>query len=206
MARYLDIHPADPQPRLIGQAVTMLREGGVIAYPTDSGYALGCAMGNVAGKERIAEIRQVDRHHQYTLMCSDFAQLGTMVMLSNAQFRAIKAATPGPYTFILKGTDEVPKKMLDPKKKTVGVRISAHVVVQALLRELGEPMLTSTLILPGEENPMVDGWTVKEELDHVVDAVLDSGDVGLASTTVIDLSGDGAEVLRHGAGATDMFE
>lgn len=206
MARYLDVHPTDPQPRLIGQAVAVLREGGVIAYPTDSGYALGCALGNIAGKDRIAAIRQVGKNHHYTLMCSDFAQLGTMVMLSNAQFRAIKAATPGPYTFILRATDEVPKKLLDPKKKTVGVRISAHTVVQALLSELGEPMLTSTLILPGEDTPMIDGWAVKDELDHAVDVVLDSGDAGHDPTTVIDLVGDTAEVLRRGAGATGMFE
>lgn len=205
MARYLDVHPVDPQPRLVTQAVALLQEGGVIAYPTDSGYALGCALGNAEGKERISTIRQLGNKHQFALMCSDFAQLGQLVMMSNQQFRALKSATPGPYTFILRGTPEVPRRLLDPKRKTVGVRISADALVQALLTELGEPMLTSTLILPGTSDPQTDGWQVKETLDHAVDAVLDTGECGREPTTVIDLSGPEAVVVRQGAGDASLF-
>lgn len=206
MARYLDVHPVDPQPRSIKQAVETLREGGLIAYPTDSGYALGAALGNQSAKDRIRDIRRLDDKHHYTLVCADFAQLGHFVHVDNAVFRAVKAATPGSYTFILPATGEVPRKLLHPKKKTVGVRIPEHPVVRALLAELGEPMLTSTLILPGETEPMTDGWQVKEELDHVVDVVIDSGECGTEPTTVVDLSGDGAEVLRVGAGDPSRFE
>ncbi|MFC7488688.1 L-threonylcarbamoyladenylate synthase [Knoellia sp. CPCC 206453] len=206
MARYLDVHPVDPQPRSIKQAVDTLREGGLIAYPTDSGYALGAALGNQSAKDRIRDIRQLDDKHHYTLVCADFAQLGHFVHVDNAVFRAVKASTPGPYTFILPATGEVPRRVLHPKKKTVGVRIPEHPVVQALLAELGEPMLTSTLILPGATEPMTDGWQVKEELDHVVDVVIDSGECGTEPTTVIDLSGDVAEVLRVGAGDPSRFE
>lgn len=206
MARYLDVHPVDPQPRAIKQAVDTLREGGLIAYPTDSGYALGAALGNQSAKDRIRDIRRLDDKHHYTLVCADFAQLGHFVHVDNAVFRAVKASTPGSYTFILPATGEVPRKLLHPKKKTVGVRIPEHPVVQALLAELGEPMLTSTLILPGQTEPMSDGWQVKEELDHVVDVVIDSGECGTEPTTVIDLSGDGAEILRVGAGDPSRFE
>ena len=205
MARYLDVHPVDPQPRLVSQAVKTLQEGGVIAYPTDSGYALGCTLGNAEGKERISTIRQLGNKHQFALMCSDFAQLGQLVMMSNRQFRALKSATPGPYTFVLRGTPEVPKRLLDPKRKTVGVRISGDRLVQALLEELGEPMLTTTLILPGEETPMTDGWQVKDTLDNAVDVVIDTGECGVEPTTVIDLSGDEPEVLRQGAGDASLF-
>ncbi|KGN33367.1 translation factor Sua5 [Knoellia sinensis KCTC 19936] len=206
MARYLDVHPVDPQPRLIGQAVSALREGGLIAYPTDSGYALGAALGNQEAKDRIRDIRRLDDKHHYTLVCADFAQLGHFVHVDNAVFRAVKASTPGPYTFILPATGEVPRKLLHPKKKTVGVRIPDYPVVRALLAELGEPILTSTLILPGETEPMTDGWQVKEELDHAVDVVIDAGEAGREPTTVVDLSGDVPEVLRVGAGDPSRFE
>jgi tRNA threonylcarbamoyl adenosine modification protein (Sua5/YciO/YrdC/YwlC family) len=206
MARYLDVHPVDPQPRAIGQAVAMIRDGGLVAYPTDSGYALGCALGNQEGKERIVRIRHLDDKHHFTLVCADFAQLGQLVHIDNRVFRAIKAATPGPYTFILPATKEVPRRLLHPKKKTVGVRIPDNRVVQALLAEHGEPFLSSTLILPGEEAPMTDGWLVKEELDHQVDAVIDAGECGADPTTVIDFSDGTPDVTRVGAGDPAPFQ
>ena len=206
MATYLDVHPVDPQPRAIRTAVQTLRDGGLIAYPTDSGYALGAMLGNQDAKERIRDIRKLDDRHHFTLVCSDFAQLGQFVIIDNAVFRAIKAATPGPYTFILPATKEVPRRLLHAKKKTVGVRIPEHPVVRALLAELGEPLLSSTLILPGESEPMTDGWTVKDTLDHQVDVVLDSGECGTEPTTVVDFSEGGAEVVRVGAGDPSRFE
>ena len=206
MARYLDVHPVNPQERLVAQAAAVIRDGGLVAYPSDSAYALGCALDNPAGRQRIIDIRKLDDKHHFTLMCADFAQMGQYVDMSNSVFRALKAATPGPYTFILKATPEVPRKLANAKKHTVGVRISADVLIQDLLRELGEPMLSSTLILPGEEEPMTDGWTVKEELDHSVDIVIDTGECGLEPTTVVDLSSGEAEVVRVGAGDPAPFE
>ncbi|GAB3082256.1 L-threonylcarbamoyladenylate synthase [Pedococcus soli] len=200
------MHPVDPQPRAIGQAVQLIRDGGLVAYPTDSGYALGCALGNQDGKDRIAAIRHLGDKHHYTLVCADFAQLGQLVHIDNSVFRAIKAATPGSYTFILPATKEVPRRLLHPKKKTVGVRIPDNRVVQALLAELGEPILSSTLILPGETDPMTEGWLVKEELDHQVDAVIDSGECGTEPTTVVDFSDGAPEVVRIGAGDPSPFE
>lgn len=206
MAKYLDVHPKDPQPRLIQQAVAMLRDDKLVAYPTDSCYALGAALGSHSAAERIRQIRNLDERHHFTLMCSDFGQLGQLVRLDNSAFRAIKAATPGPYTFILPATKEVPKRLAHPKKKTVGVRIPSHPVALALLAELGEPMLTSTLLLPGEESPLTEGWLVKEALDHAVDAVIDAGDCGTEPTTVIDWSEGYPEVVRVGAGDPSRFE
>ncbi|PKW25375.1 L-threonylcarbamoyladenylate synthase [Phycicoccus duodecadis] len=201
MARYLDVHPVDPQPRAIAQTVDILRAGGLVAYPTDSGYALGALMGDQQAKDRIRTIRRLDDRHHYTLVCRDFAQLGQLVHVDNHVFRAVKAATPGPYTFILPATQEVPRRLLHAKKKTVGVRIPEHPVVRELLAALGEPLLSSTLILPGETEPMTQGWEVKETLDHVVDVVLDSGECGTEPTTVVDFTGDPAgEVVRAGAG------
>lgn len=206
MARYFDVHPVDPQPRAISQAVQIIRDGGLVAYPTDSCFALGCALGNQEGKDRILRIRHLDDRHDFTLVCKDFAQLGQMVHLDNAVFRAVKAATPGQYTFILPATKEVPRRLLHPKKKTVGVRIPDHRVVQALLAELGEPILSSTLLMPGDEEPMTQGWEIKERLDHLVDAVIDSGECGLEPTTVVDFSTGVAEVVRRGAGDPTPFE
>lgn len=206
MARYLDVHPVDPQPRAMAQVAQLVREGGLVAYPTDSGYALGCALGNQEGKERIVRIRRLDERHHFTLVCADFAQLGQLVHIDNSVFRAVKAATPGAYTFILPATKEVPRRLLHPKKKTVGVRIPDHRLVQALLAELGEPLLSSTLILPGETDPMTEGWVVKEELEHQVDAVVDSGECGTDPTTVVDFSAGAPEVVRVGAGDPVPFE
>ncbi|MFB9377938.1 L-threonylcarbamoyladenylate synthase [Kineococcus gynurae] len=205
MARYYDVHPQDPQPRSISQLVAILRDGGLIAYPTDSCYALGCALDSPDGAERIRAIRRLDDRHHFTLVCAEFAQLGQFVHLDNSAFRSIKAATPNPYTFILPATKDVPKRFAHPKKKTVGVRIPQHPVVQSLLRELGEPLLSSTLLLPDHEEPLTDGWQIKEELDAVVDAVVDSGECGTDPTTVVDLSEGYPEVLRVGAGDPDRF-
>lgn len=205
VARYFDVHPDNPQPRVIRQAVDLIRGGGLIAYPTDSGYALGAQLGNAEAKDRIVRIRKLDDKHHFTLMCRDFAQLGQFVHLDNAVFRAVRAATPGSYTFILPATAEVPRKMLHPKKRTVGARIPDHPVVNALLAELGEPMLTSTLLLPGQEDPPTNGWEIKEELDHQVDAVIDSGEAGVEPTTVIDFSEGYPDVVRVGAGDPGPF-
>jgi tRNA threonylcarbamoyl adenosine modification protein (Sua5/YciO/YrdC/YwlC family) len=206
VARYFDVHPDNPQPRAIGQAVEIVRSGGLIAYPTDSCFALGCALDNAEGKDRITRIRRLDDKHHFTLVCRDFAQLGQFVHVGNAIFRAVKAATPGSYTFILPATKEVPRRLQHPKKKTVGVRIPDHRAAQALLAELGEPLLSSTLLLPDSEEPMTEGWAIKDQLDHELDAVVDSGDCGLEPTTVVDLSSGEAEVVRVGAGDPAPFE
>jgi tRNA threonylcarbamoyl adenosine modification protein (Sua5/YciO/YrdC/YwlC family) len=205
MARYFDVHPENPQRRAVGQVVDLVREGGLIAYPTDSCFALGCQLGNRDGIERIRAIRKLDDKHHFTLVCQDFAQLGQFVHISNAVFRSIKASTPGSYTFILPATKEVPRRLLHPKKKTVGVRIPDHVVAQALVEELGEPLVSSTLLMPDEEEPMTQGWEIKELLDHQLDAVVD-GDCGTEPTTVVDFSDDVPEVVRVGAGDPKPFE
>lgn len=206
MARYFDVHPENPQARSISQAVEIVRSGGLIAYPTDSCYALGAQIGNKEALDRIRSIRQLDSKHHFTLVCKDFAQLGQFVMIDNDVFRSIKAVTPGSYTFILPATKEVPKRLLHPKKKTVGVRIPDNRVVQALLAELGEPLLSSTLLLPDEDEPLTQGWEIKERLEHVVDAVIDSGDCGSEPTTVIDYSSGAAEIVRRGMGDPTRFE
>ena len=206
MARYYDVHPVNPQPRSIRQVADLIRDGGLVAYPTDSCYALGAQLGNQDAKDRILRLRGLDERHDFTLICADFAQLGQFVHVDNAVFRAVKAATPGSYTFILPATKEVPRRLLHPKKKTVGVRIPDHPVVHALLAELGEPILSSTLLLPGEETPMTDGWQIKEALDHQLDAVIDAGECGEVPTTVVDLSGGYAEIARYGAGDPEPFE
>jgi tRNA threonylcarbamoyl adenosine modification protein (Sua5/YciO/YrdC/YwlC family) len=206
MARYFDIHPASPQRRTIIQIADVVRAGGVIAYPTDSCYALGCQLGNKDGITRIRSIRQLDDRHHLTLVCQDFAQLGQFVYVAKPVFRAIKAATPGAYTFILPATKEVPRRLQHPGKKTVGVRIPRHVVAQAVLAELGEPLVSSTLLLPDHDEPLTQGWEIAEEIGHAVDAVIDSGDCGTEPTTVIDFSQDKPEILRRGAGGTSGFE
>ncbi|MYQ91091.1 threonylcarbamoyl-AMP synthase [Streptomyces sp. SID4946] len=200
------MHPENPQARSIAQIADAVRSGALIAYPTDSCYALGCRLGSKDGVDRIRAIRRLDDRHHFTLMCRDFAQLGQFVRVDNDVFRAVKASTPGSYTFILPATREVPRKLMHPKKKTVGVRIPDHVVTQALLAELGEPLLSSTLLLPDEEEPMTQGWEIKDRLDHVVDAVVDSGECGTEPTTVVDFSSGEAEIVRRGAGDPSRFE
>ncbi|GHB58831.1 threonylcarbamoyl-AMP synthase [Streptomyces viridiviolaceus] len=206
MAKYFDVHPDNPQPRSIAQVAESVRSGALIAYPTDSCYALGCRLGSRDGVDRIRSIRHLDDRHHFTLVCQDFAQLGQFVRIDNDVFRALKASTPGSYTFILPATREVPRMLQHPKKKTVGVRIPDHVVAQALLAQLGEPLLSSTLLLPGEDEPMTQGWEIKDRLDHVLDAVVDSGDCGTEPTTVVDFSGGEPEIVRRGAGDTTRFE
>lgn len=184
----------------------LIRDDALVVYPTDSCYAFGCRLDSRTGPDRIRTIRSLTDRHHFTLVCADMAQVGQLVQLGNAEFRAIKAATPGAYTFILKATKEVPRRLANPRKKTVGVRIPDHPVVRALLRELGEPLLSSTVLLPGEDDPMTEGWQIKEELDHVVDAVVDAGDCGKEPTTVVDLSSGVAEVVRIGGGDPGPFE
>src|ERR1700712_733236 len=206
MARYVDVHPDNPQPRLVAQVVAAVREDALIAYPTDSGYALGARLGNGEGRDRILAIRGLDDKHHFTLMCSDFAQLGQFAQISNSVFRSIRAATPGPYTFILPATAEVPRRLLHPKKRTVGVRIPDPAGCHALLPELGEPMVSSSLILPGETEPRALGWEIKEELDHAVDLVVEAGETLAEPTTVVDWSEGFPEVVRRGAGDPTRFE
>jgi tRNA threonylcarbamoyl adenosine modification protein (Sua5/YciO/YrdC/YwlC family) len=206
MARYFDIHPANPQRRALAQIADIVRTDGVIAYPTDSCYALGCQLGSKDGISRIRSIRQLDDRHHLTLVCQDFAQLGQFVHVPNSVFRAVKAATPGSYTFILPATREVPRRLQHPGKKTVGVRIPRHVATQALLAELGEPLVSSTLLLPGQDEPLTQGWEIAEELEHAVEAVIDSGDCGTEPTTVIDFSQPEPVIVRSGAGDTAPFE
>jgi tRNA threonylcarbamoyl adenosine modification protein (Sua5/YciO/YrdC/YwlC family) len=206
VARYFDVHPDNPQPRAIRQVVDLVRNGALIVYPTDSCYAFGCQLGNRPGLDRIREIRRLDHRHHFTLVCHTFAQLGQVAYLDNRVFRLVKAATPGSYTFILPATKEVPRRLLHPRKHTVGVRIPRHTVAQALLAELGEPLVSSTLLLPDEDEPMTQGWQIKERLDHLVDAVVDAGDCGTEPTTVVDLSQPVPAVVRRGAADASRFE
>ncbi|OYN86378.1 L-threonylcarbamoyladenylate synthase [Parenemella sanctibonifatiensis] len=202
---YYEVHPEHPQPRSIGKVADIVRDGGLIGYPTDSAYALGCRLGNKEGLDRIKRIRKLNDKHHFTLVCSEFAQLGTYVHMDNATFRLVKSLTPGAYTFILAATREVPRAMQHPKKKTVGVRIPPHVTTLALLDAIGEPLVSSTLILPDADAPLTDGWQVNEEIGHELDAVIDSGDAGNDPTTVVDLTGDAPEVVRVGAGDIEPF-
>ena len=207
MATFIDVHPQNPQQRNVDRAADVIRDGGLIAYPTDSGYALGAQLGNKDALDRIKAIRHLDDKHHFTLVCKDFAQMGQFVHVDNSIFRAVKAATPGPYTFILPATKEVPRRLLHAKKKTVGVRIPDSKVVLALLAAVGEPLLSTTLILPGHTEPMVMAWEIADLLDGQIDAVVDSGeDVIAEPTTVIDYSEGHAEVLRVGAGDPAPFQ
>lgn len=206
MARYLDVHPQNPQQRSLNQAADLLRSGGIVAFPTDSGYALGCVLNNKDGLDRMRSIRDLSAHHHFTLMVSEFAALGQYVEMNNVQFRAIKAVTPGKYTFILPATRELPRAMLHPKKKTVGIRVPQHTTALALLEALGQPLVSTTLIMPGDDIPMVDGWQVYEALEHRVAAVIDSGDAGHEPSTVVDWTGAAPEIVRIGGGDPSPFE
>jgi len=206
VARFFDVHPDNPQQRAISQTVEILLADGVIVFPTDTSFALGCRIGNASGLERIRELRQLDARHHFTLVCDDFSQMSEFVQVGNSAFRAIKASTPGPYTFILPATKVVPRRLLHPKKFTVGVRIPGTPLVKALIAELGEPLVSSTLLLPGDEEPMSQGWEINERLDHLVEAVVDTGETPGLMSTVVDLSGAEPEVVRVGAGDPSRFE
>jgi tRNA threonylcarbamoyl adenosine modification protein (Sua5/YciO/YrdC/YwlC family) len=205
-SRYIEIHPKDPQPRLINQAVEIIREGGVVVYPTDSSYALGCHIGDKAAMERISRIRQIDRHHHFTLVCRDLSEISKYARVSNQQYRTLKAFTPGAYTFLLEATRETPKRLQNPKRRTIGIRVPDHPVPRAILEELAEPIMSSTLIMPGEEMPMSDGLEIQERLYHLVDAVIDGGNCGLEPTSVIDLAGPAPIVVRQGKGDVSVFQ
>jgi len=201
MAHYVSIHPDNPQSRLLQQAAQAVRQGGLIALPTNSSYALGCHLGDKAAVERIRALRGVDDRHHLTLMCRDLSQIGQFARVDNARYRLLKATTPGSYTFILEGTRELPRRVMHPKRKTIGLRVPAHAVALALLEELGEPLLTSTLIVAGDDAPMTDGWEIRDRLDSQLELILDGGYCGVEPTTVVDLTGSVPLLVRAGLGA-----
>ncbi len=205
MSQYFAIHPDTPQPRLIRQAGEILRNGGVIAYPTDSCYALGCHLGDKEAQERIRSIRGVDEGHHFTLVCRNLAEIATYAKVDNSQFRLLKANTPGSYTFILEATREVPRRLQHPKRSTIGLRVPSHAVTQALLEELGEPLLSMTLSLPGEDELLNQGWEIRERLEHQLDLVIDAGACSSEMTTVIDLTGSEPVLIRRGLGDPAPF-
>jgi tRNA threonylcarbamoyl adenosine modification protein (Sua5/YciO/YrdC/YwlC family) len=205
VARYLVIHPDDPQPRLVSQAAEVVRAGGVVAIPTDSCYALGCRLGDKEAVGRIRQIRAVDERHHLTLMCRDLSEIAQFARVDNTQYRLLKATTPGSYTFILEGTKELPRRVLHPKRKTIGLRVPAHKVALALLEELGEPLLTSTLMLPGDEAPLTEGWEIQERLDDCLELILDGGFCGTEPTTILDLTTLPPVLIRSGRGPLTPF-
>jgi tRNA threonylcarbamoyl adenosine modification protein (Sua5/YciO/YrdC/YwlC family) len=205
-SRFIEIHPKDPQPRLIKQTVAILREGGIVVYPTDSCYALGCHIGDKAAMERISRIRETDKHHHFTLVCRDLSEIAKYARVNNQQYRTLRAFTPGPYTFILQATKETPKRLLNPKRRTIGIRVPEHRISQLILEELNEPLMSSTLLLPGDELPLTDAREIQERLYHDVDAVIDGGNCGLEPTSVIDLEGPAPVVMRRGKGDVSAFE
>jgi tRNA threonylcarbamoyl adenosine modification protein (Sua5/YciO/YrdC/YwlC family) len=205
LAQYFSVHATHPQPRLIRRAADIVRAGGLIAYPTDSSYALGCHLGDAPAQQRLRRVRGIDEKHHLTLMCRDLAQIAAYAIVDNAQFRLLRLATPGSYTFILRATKEVPRRLQHPKRRTIGVRVPAHVVTQALLAELGEPMLSATLILPGADAPLAEAAAIRAALEHELDVVVDCGPCGTEPSTVIDLTGDAPVVLRKGKGPLEIF-
>jgi tRNA threonylcarbamoyl adenosine modification protein (Sua5/YciO/YrdC/YwlC family) len=200
MAQFFSVHPEQPQPRLIRQAAEILRAGGVAAFPTDAAYSLGCRIGDADAVARIRAIREVDERHHFTLMCRDLSEIATYARVDNAQFRLLKATTPGSYTFILEGTKELPRRILHPKRKTIGLRVPDHPLPLALLDELNEPMLTSTLILPGDGMPLNDAGEIRDRLERRIDLVIEAGACGLEMTTVVDLTGPVPLLVRAGRG------
>jgi tRNA threonylcarbamoyl adenosine modification protein (Sua5/YciO/YrdC/YwlC family) len=200
MCQYFSIHPENPQQRLIVQVADIVRRGGVIVYPTDSVYALGCHIGDKQALDRIRNIRSVDKHHNFTLLCRDLSELASYARVNNTVFRVLKANTPGPFTFILPASSEVPKRLMHPKRKTVGIRVPDSAIAQALLNELGEPMMTVTLIMPGDDYPLTDPYDIRQTLQSRVDAIVDGGYCGLEPTTVVDMTGDQPEMRRQGMG------
>jgi len=205
MSQYFAVHPTHPQPRLIAQAAAIIRAGGVIAYPTDSCYAIGCHIGDKEAMQRLRTIRKVDDKHHLTLMCRDLSEIATYAQVDNVQYRLLKKLTPGSYTFILQASREVPRRLLHPRRKTIGVRIPEHAVARALLAALGEPLLSATLILPGAVLPLNDGEEIRVQLEHALDLVLDAGSCGIDPTTMVDLSGAAPQLLRQGKGSVEPF-
>ena len=200
MSDYLSIHPKNPQQRLIAKVAEIVRKGGVIVYPTDSVYAIGCHIGDKQAMDRIRSIRQLDKNHNFTLMCRDLSELASYARVDNSAFRSLKAQTPGPFTFILPATSEVPRRLMHPKRKTIGLRVPDSPIAQALLEELGEPMMSVTLIMPGDEYPLSDPYDIRAALEAHVDVLIDGGHCGLEPTTVVDMTGPVPEVTRQGMG------
>lgn len=206
MSQFFQIHPDNPQERLIRQAVEILRKGGVIAYPTDSGYALGCHLGDKKAVERIKRIRQLDQKHNFTLVCGDLSDISTYAKVDNSLYRLLKAHTPGPYTFILNATTEVPRLLLHPKRRSIGVRIPEHAITLALLEQFGEPIMSTTLILPGDEHPQTDPYEIRDQLEHALDLIIDGGACSMDVTSVIDVRELPPIVIRAGKGDVSVFE
>jgi tRNA threonylcarbamoyl adenosine modification protein (Sua5/YciO/YrdC/YwlC family) len=206
MSQYFEIHPVTPQQRLIKQAVQIIDEGGVIVYPTDSCYAIGCHLGDKDAVERIRRIRGVDGEKNLTLVCRDLSEISTYARIDKSDYRLLKTLTPGPYTFILKATHEVPRRLQHPKRKTIGIRVPDNAITQALLEGLGQPLMSTTLILPGDDRPMTDPEAIRDRLEHEVDLVIGGGNCGLEPTTVVRLDEDRVEIQRHGRGAVEFLE
>jgi tRNA threonylcarbamoyl adenosine modification protein (Sua5/YciO/YrdC/YwlC family) len=206
MAQFFQIHPDNPQPRLIRQAVDILQDGGLIVYPTDSSYAIGCQLGDKSALDRIRQIRRLDDKHSFTLVCRDLSEISNYTKLDNQQYRLIKSLTPGPYTFILKATKQVPKRLMHPRRKTIGIRIPDNRIALALLEDLNEPILSSTLILPGDDAPLMDPYDMKDLIGNQVDLIIDGGYCGYDPTTVIVMEDDEPWVARHGKGDTSLFD
>jgi tRNA threonylcarbamoyl adenosine modification protein (Sua5/YciO/YrdC/YwlC family) len=206
MSELLELHPRNPQQRFVRMAAEALLGHGVVVYPTDSCYALGCVMGAKDAMERIQRIRGTDKHHFFTLVCRDLSEISRFARVNNAQYRTLKAFTPGPYTFVLQATREVPRRLMNERRRTVGIRVPDHPVVQMLLDEVHVPLMSTTLVLPGDELPMTDATEIHERIGHAVDVVLDGGNCGLEPTTVVDLSGEAPEVLRVGKGDPRPFQ
>lgn len=200
VARIIEIHPRDPQPRRIAEIVATIRNGGLIAYPTDSSYALGCHIGDKHAMDRIRAIRKADKSHNFTLVCSDLSEISLYAKVDNWAYRLVRSLTPGPYTIILQATREVPKRLQNPKRRTIGLRVPDHAIVKAILESLGEPIMSSTLTLPGDDMPLTDPNDIEERIGSQIDLIVDGGSVGIEPTSVIDLSGGSVEVLRKGRG------